>query len=353
MSVPEIISTKIGHCGLITLDRPKALNALTQDMVTAMAGMLEDFAADPAIRTVAVRSTTARAFCAGADIRRVYDLGKDGRYDAQRAFLRDEYRNCYRIKTYPKPYVALMDGIVMGGGGGISVNGAHRVAGDSITFAMPETAIGFFPDIGATFFLPRLADKIGTYLAMTGGRINLGDVLALGLATAHVPSARFDRLIEKFADGEDAPRAIVAESVAPPPSDIMKERELIARAFAFSGAKRIFAALADAAHRGSAFAEETLATLHARSPSSVAIALKQMQIGGALDFAEALTMEFRIATRVLCSHDFYEGVRVTLVDKGDIADWQPATLDDLSADKIDAFFAPLSDEDLISSKGAA
>ncbi|MEW6438051.1 MAG: enoyl-CoA hydratase/isomerase family protein [Pseudomonadota bacterium] len=346
MSAPEIISTKIGHCGLITLDRPKALNALTHDMVTAMAGVLDEFAGDPAIRTVAVRSTSARAFCAGADIRRVYELGKDGQHDAQRAFLRDEYRNCYRIKTYPKPYVALMDGIVMGGGAGISVNGAHRVAGDSITFAMPETAIGFFPDIGATFFLPRLADKIGTYLAMTGARIDLGDVLALGLANAHVPSARFDRLIETFADGEDAAQAIAAESVAPPPSGLLKERELISRAFAFSGAKRIFAALADAAHRGSAFAEDTLATLHARSPSSVAIALKQMQIGGALDFAEALKMEFRIAARILQSHDFYEGVRVTLVDKGDIADWRPAALDDLSTAKIDAFFAPLGDEDL-------
>lgn len=346
MSAPEIISTKIGHCGLVTLDRPKALNALTHDMVTAMAAVLDDFARDPAIRTVAVRSTSARAFCAGADIRRVYELGKDGRHDAQRAFLRDEYRNCYRIKTYPKPYVALMDGIVMGGGAGISVNGAHRVAGDGITFAMPETAIGFFPDIGATFFLPRLADKIGTYLAMTGGRINLGDILALGLATAHVPSARFDRLIEKFADGEDAAQVIAADSVAPPPSDIMKERELISRAFAFSGAKRIFAALADAAHRGSVFAEETLATLYARSPSSVAIALKQMQIGGGLDFAEALKTEFRIAARILQSHDFYEGVRVTLVDKGDIADWRPGALDDLSADKIDGFFAPLGDEEL-------
>ena len=347
MSAPEIISTKIGHCGLITLDRPKALNALTQDMVAAMAAALDDFARDPAIRTVAVRSTSARAFCAGADIRRVYEWGKDGRHDAQRAFLRDEYRNCYRIKTYPKPYVALMDGIVMGGGAGIAVNGAYRVAGDSITFAMPETAIGFFPDVGATFFLPRLADRIGAYLAMTGARIDLGDVLALGLANAHVPSARFDRLIGKFADGEDAAQAIAAERVAPPPSGLLKERELISRAFAFSSAKRIVAALADAAHRDSAFAEATLGDLHARSPSSVAIALKQMQIGGALDFAEALKVEFRIAARILHIHDFYEGVRVTLIDKGDHPDWRPDGLDAVSAGKIDAYFAPLGNDDLI------
>ncbi len=349
----EITSARIGHCGLITLDRPKALNALTHDMIAAMAAALDDFAQDPKIRTVAVRSTSGRAFCAGADIRRVYELGKAGRTDEQLAFLRDEYRNCYRINTYPKPYVALLDGIVMGGGAGISINGAHRVAGDSITFAMPETAIGFFPDVGATYFLPRLPDKIGTYLAMTGARINLGDVLALGLATAHVPSARFDALTNKFAAGAEAGAAIAAESVAPPPSDILKERELIGRAFAFSKAKRIFAALADAAHRGSDFAEAVLATLSARSPSSVAVALKQMQIGTGLGFADALKVELRIAAKILRGHDFYEGVRVTLVDKGDIPAWQPASLDDLSAEEIDAYFESLGGEELVLQKGLA
>ena len=353
MSDQAIISARIGHCGLITLDRPKALNALTHDMVRAMAAALDDFAQDPAIRTVVVRSASPRAFCAGADIRRVYELGKEGRHDAQLAFLRDEYRNCHRIKTYPKPYVALMDGIVMGGGAGISVNGAHRVAGDSITFAMPETAIGFFPDVGATYFLPRLSDRIGTYLAMTGGRINLGDVLALDLATAHVPSARFEALIEAFADDSDAAQAIIAESIMPPPSDILKERALISRAFAYSSAERIFAALADAAHRGSDFADAALAILSARSPSSVAVALKQMQIGGGLDFAAALNVEFRIAAKILRTHDFYEGVRVTLVDKGDVPDWQPASLDDLNADRIGAYFESLGAEDLMFPAGSA
>jgi enoyl-CoA hydratase len=352
MSEPEISSTRIGHCGVITLNRPRALNALTHDMITFMASALAEFARDAAVRTVAVRSTSARAFCAGADIRRVYELGKGGDHAAQLAFLRDEYRNCYRIKTYPKPYVSLLDGIVMGGGAGISINGAHRVAGDSLTFAMPETAIGFFPDVGATYFLPRVADKIGVYLAMTGARINLGDVLALGLATAHVPSSRFDALIESFAAGTHAADAIAAESVDPPPAEILKERELVSRCFAFSSAKRIFTALADAAHRGSAFAETTLETLHGRSPSSVAVALKQMQIGATLDFSEALNVEFTIAHHILRTNDFSEGVRVTLVDKGDIADWQPPILDDLTAAQIDAYFAPTGSEDRLLSAGS-
>jgi enoyl-CoA hydratase len=348
MTEPEIASSKIGHCGLITLNRPRALNALTHEMVGAMAQALAAFAADPDIRTVVVRSTSARAVCAGADIRRVYELGKAGDHAGQLAFLRDEYRNCYRIKTYPKPYVSLLDGVVMGGGVGISINGAHRVAGDSITFAMPETAIGFFPDVGATYFLPRLRDRTGVYLAMTGGRIDLGDVLALQLATAHVPSSRFEPLIERFAAGTDAASAIAAESIVPPPSAILNERELISRCFAFSNAKRIFAALADAAHRGSAFAETTLETLHGRSPSSVGVALKQMQIGGALDFVEALNVEFRIAGHILRTNDFYEGVRVTLVDKGDIADWQPPLLDDLTPAQIDAYLAPTGEELMLS-----
>jgi enoyl-CoA hydratase len=347
MSEPEIIRAKIGHCGLITLDRPRALNALTHDMVNAMAVALDDFAQDPAIRTVAVRSSSPRAFCAGADIRRVHEHGKEGRHDAQLDFLRDEFRNCYRINSYPKPYVALIDGIVMGGGAGISIHGAHRVVGDAVTFAMPETAIGFFPDVGASFFLPRLPDRFGTYLAMTAARINLGDVLALGLANAHVPSASFDVLIEKFAAGEDAAKAIASESVVTPPSDIMKEREIVSRAFAFSNAKRILTALADAAHRGSEFAETALEILYSRSPSSVAIALRQMQLGATLDLAQALNLEFRIAARILRSHDFYEGVRVTLVDKGDIPDWRPAIIDDVRAEDIDAYFAPLGDQELM------
>jgi len=353
MSDTEITSAKIGQCGLITLDRPRALNALTHEMIAAMGAALDDFAQDPAIRTVAVRSTSARAFCAGADIRRVYELGKAGRYDEQLAFLRDEYRNCYRIKTYPKPYVALLDGIVMGGGAGISVNGAHRVAGDSITFAMPETAIGFFPDVGATYFLPRLPHRIGTYLAMSGGRINLGDVLALGLATAHVPSARFDALIEQFAAGKEAATAIAAESVALPPSDVLKERETISRAFAFSSPKRIFTALADFAHRGSAFAEETLSILRVRSPSSIAVALRQVQIGADLGFGAALNVEYRIAAKILRSHDFYEGVRVTLVDKGDTPSWQPPLIEDVSEAEIDAYLESLGSEDLMLPEGAA
>jgi enoyl-CoA hydratase len=347
MSEPEITRAKVGHCGLITLDRPRALNALTHEMVKGMAAALDDFAQDPDILTVAVRGSSPRAFCAGADIRRVYEHGKEGRHDAQLAFLRDEFRNCYRIHTYPKPYVALIDGIVMGGGAGISIHGTHRVVGDAITFAMPETAIGFFPDIGASFFLPRLPDRFGVYLAMTASRIDLGDMLALGLANAHVPSVRFDSLIEKFADGEEAGKAIASESIASPPSSIMKEREIVSRAFAFSGAKRIFTALADAAHRGSAFAETALEVLYSRSPSSVAIALKQMQLGASLSLAEALQLDYRIAARILRSHDFYEGVRVTLVDKGDTPDWRPAIIDDVSADEIETYFAPLGDEELM------
>ncbi len=254
----------------------------------------------------------------------------------------------YRINTYPKPYVALIDGIVMGGGAGISIHGAHRVVGDSNPRSPCRKRRSVFSRISArVFFLSRLPDRFGSYLAMTAARINLGDMLALGLANAHVPSARFDALIEKFVAGEDAAKAIASESVAPPPSDILKEREIVSRAFAFSSAKRIFTALADAAHRGSGFAETALKILYSRSPSSVAIALRQMQLGATLDLAQALNLEFRIAARILRSHDFYEGVRVTLVDKGDMPDWRPAIIDDVRAEDIDAYFAPLGKEELM------
>jgi enoyl-CoA hydratase len=339
----EIAWEKIGCCGVITLNRPRALNALSFDMIAAMARTLDGFAREPEIRCVVVRSTSAAAFCAGADIKRVAELGKAGHHAEQLAFLSAEYQNCRRIKFYPKPYVALIDGIIMGGGAGIAVNGAHRVVGERVSFAMPEVGIGFFPDVGASSFLPRLPAKIGVYLAVTGARAALGDVVALGLATAHVPSARFDALFERLVEGEAVERAIAAEAIAPPASALLQQRDLIARCFAAPNLAAISAAV-EAQSARSPFAAATAKVLRARSPTSMAIALRQMQLGGGLDFDAALRMEFRIASRIVHGHDFYEGVRAVLIDKDHAPRWQPASIAEIAAADIDSYFAPLTAE---------
>src|SRR5437764_2757914 len=195
-SDPEILFEQRGSAGLVTLNRPQTLNAVTHQMVRALAAQLAEWEGDAAVTRVIVTAAGGRAFSAGGDLRALYDLGRAGRHQAALTFWRTEYALNALIKRYRKPYVALIDGIVMGGGAGISVNGSHRVAGDFFRFAMPEVGIGFFPDVGATWFLPRLPGELGTYCALTGERLDAADGLGCGIATHRVRSARFVELIE-------------------------------------------------------------------------------------------------------------------------------------------------------------
>ena len=210
MSEPEIICERRGAVGLATLNRPQALNAITQGMVADLARALDAWEADPAITRIVVQGAGGKAFSAGGDIRMLHEAGQAGRHGDALAFWRDEYRLNIRIKRYPKPYVALIDGIVMGGGVGLSLHGDHRVAGDRFRFAMPEVGIGFFPDVGATYALPRLPGATGMYLALTGARVGPDDGGALGLATHVVPSAAFPGILDRLVDGEDVAAALSA-----------------------------------------------------------------------------------------------------------------------------------------------
>ena len=193
---PEILVARHGAAGVITLDRPQALNAVSHAMVQALAHQLREWAADDAVTRVVITAARGRAFSAGGDLRALYDLGRAGRHEDALNYWRDEYRLNALIKQYRKPYVALIDGIVMGGGVGISIHGSHRVAGDGFAFAMPEVGIGFFPDVGATWFLPRLPGELGTYCALTGGRLEAADAVAAGVATHRIPSERIPDLLE-------------------------------------------------------------------------------------------------------------------------------------------------------------
>ena len=346
MSEPEITCVKAGCCGLITLNRPKALNALTLHMVREMAAALGRWERDPAVTRVVIKGADDKAFCAGGDIRILYDLGKARRHAEQLSFWREEYYLNRRIKLYPKPYVALADGIVMGGGAGISLHGSHVIAGEHFSFAMPETGIGFFPDVGATFFLPRLPGNAGVYLALTGAGMTCGDALAFGVAFAHVPSARHAGLAQRLIGGEDIATAIAAEKAPDPASTLHPQRRLIERCFSAATIPSILANLDDASHAGLDFARSAAYAIRAKSPSSLAIALRQMQIGAKLDIGEALRTEFRIVSRVARCHDFYEGVRAVIIDKDHRPLWNPAGVESVEPAVIEAYFAPLLEGEL-------
>ncbi len=338
----DILFERRGKLGLVTLNRPRALNTLTLDMVRALDAQLRVWATEPGIATVAIRGEGTRAFCAGGDIRALYELGVSGKRNEALQFWREEYPLNTRIKEYPKPYVALIRGIVMGGGVGVAIHGSHRVAVGEMSFAMPEVGIGFFPDVGATFFLPRLPTGVGLWLALTGKQLNGADALALGLVTHHIPADRGDALIEALSAGTPPDKAIDPLRADAGPAAVRELLPHIARLFAGRDVEAVLAAL-DAEAAGSsaaAFARDAAAAIRQKSPTSLKIAFEQMRQGRSLDFRGAMRAEFRIAARIVQGHDFYEGIRAVVVDKDNRPQWQPATLDAVRAADIDAHFAP-------------
>ena len=338
----EALVERRGRAGVIVLNRPRALNALTLTMVRLIADALDRWEGDGAVDRIVILGAGERAFCAGGDIRRLYDLGRAGDHDAQLTFWREEYQLDRRIKTYSKPVVVLADGVTMGGGVGIMMNAAHRVAGERFVFAMPEVGIGFFPDVGAAWFLPRLEHRVGVYFALTGLRADPGDALALGLAETFVASAALPALAEAL-EGDEPVKAALARFAAPAPrSTLMREAEGIEASFSRPDREAILEALSQAERRGRPFAAPARAAMLEKSPTSQAIALRQMALGRAIDFDQALRMDYRIVSRICRGHDFYEGVRAVIVDKDNRPQWSPPP----SPAEVDAYFAPLGDSEL-------
>jgi enoyl-CoA hydratase len=339
----EVWVERRGCAGFLTLNRPQALNALTLGMVREIAAALDDFERDAAVERIVVTGAGERAFSAGGDIRWLYDCGLAGDHDAQRAFWREEYTLNARIKSYPKPYVALIDGIVMGGGVGLSIHGSHRVATEKAVFAMPEVGIGFFPDVGATWALPRLPHRIGVAMAATGLRASGPDMVALGLATAYLERAALPALTAAL-ERPGNTSAIIGEFSTPAPAaPLMADAAMIEAAFAVPDIDRISAKLSAA---GADFARKLQDMLSTKSPTSLAIALRQMQLGASLAFEDAMRVEFRIVSRICRGHDFYEGVRATIVDKDNRPVWLPAAGERPDPNEIDAYFAPLGADEL-------
>jgi enoyl-CoA hydratase len=342
----EVLCERQGEAGLITLNRPKALNALNLAMVREMRRALDAWAQDPAVTRIVVQGAGEKAFCAGGDIRQLTEDLRAGRRDEALAFWREEYQLNIAIKRYPKPYVSLVDGICMGGGVGLSLHGTVRVAGDRYLFAMPEVGIGFFPDVGGTYALPRLPGQTGMYLALTGERVRRADAMMLGLATHAVASGNIDGLREALIAGDPIEVALSRVTIDPDQAPLETERDLIDACFSADSVIDILARLDRAAEKGSEFAAKTAAGMRTKSPTSMNLAFEQVRRGAAMDFEEAMKTEFRIVSRIGDGHDFHEGVRAVLIDKDNQPRWQPASLEEVERAVIDHHFASLGEREL-------
>ena len=340
MSAPEVLFEIRGHAGVVTLNRPQALNALTLPMVEGMSATLTRWAGDSAVRHVVICASGGKAFCAGGDIRALYDWGRAKDPKVFR-FFRGEYLLDTMIKRYPKPYVALIDGIVMGGGVGVSVHGSHRIASERLVFAMPETGIGFFPDVGGTFFLPRLPGESGLYFGLTGERCRMADALYAGIATHHVSGARFDDLLEALARAENVEECLEAFAAAPGPAALAAHQEDIDRHF---GRDSVEAILASLDSDPSEWAQKTAATLRAKSPTSLKVTFRQLREGRKLGFEACMAIEYRIVHRIMEADDFYEGTRAVVIDKDANPRWRPASIEAVSEADVARYFAPVADE---------
>jgi enoyl-CoA hydratase len=347
----EIQIGREGGLATLTINRPQALNALTLDNYRRLDPALRAWAADPSVYAVVVRGAGDRAFCAGGDVRAVYESGRGiaGDPDLPAVFFRKEYALIRRIHRFPKPYVAIIDGITMGGGAGISINGAYRVATERTLFAMPETGIGLFPDVGATRFLNRCPGHVGRYLGLTGLRLNGADALYCGFATHAVNRERVVTLLDQLSKENSVEGCLGRFAVDLGAAPLSALRPVIDRCFSGDCIETILDALAAEAAVGGAYAawaEETRSTLLTKSPTSLKVTLRQLTIGQDFDLDAALALEYRLTQHFMAAHDFYEGVRAMLIDRDRKPQWRPATLAEITDSIIDTYFTPIGDREL-------
>lgn len=351
----DISFTVEGGVGIVTLNRPRALNALTLEMIRAFDPRLAAWERDTAVKAVLIRGEGGKAFCAGGDVRAVWksiveeNAGKPSALS--REFFINEYRLNRRIHHFAKPYIALLDGITMGGGVGLSRHGAFRIVTETSMIAMPETAIGLFPDVGGSWFLNECPGWTGYYLALTGARLDAADAIYTGMATHFVPQASLAalqaalcaadwsagtaeavvrKIVQSFADAAGQPKLAANRSTI----DICFQKESVP------------AILAALEARGGAFAQEALETLGHRSPTSMCVTLEQLRRGRGLSIEEVLAMEYRLTQACMRGHDFFEGIRAVLVDKDHAPKWQPARLQDVTRELVEGHFAAPDGGDL-------
>lgn len=345
MEATETIFTKIsgksGDIGLITLNRPKALNALTQSMCIALFEQLKLWANDSTIKAVIVQGEGERAFCAGGDIRYFYEQRQTK--DILLEFFQHEYRLDQYIFHYPKPYISLLHGITMGGGAGISINGKYRIAAENLILAMPETAIGFHPDIGAGYFLTRCPNKAGFYLGLTGARINAIEAKEIGLIDFIVPKEKFPALIATVAETKfsndahsDIDHIMNQYHIISSHQNLLSQHQvIIERCFSEKSMEEIIKSLQK---ESNPWAQQIADELLTKSPTSLKVTLRKLQESNYLNFDDCMQLDYRLTTHFIQHQDFYEGIRAAIIHKDRTPKWQPATLVEVSEQEVEAYF---------------
>ncbi|HWI25872.1 MAG TPA: enoyl-CoA hydratase/isomerase family protein [Stellaceae bacterium] len=348
----EILLDHRSGLGIITLNRPKALNTLSLEMYRIFDPQLVAWGAEPKVEALLVRGAGDRAFCAGGDVRAIYDARRQqGAGDYKADFFREEYCLIQRVHRFPKPYIALVDGITMGGGCGISINGSHRIATERTVFAMPEVHIGLFPDVGASRFLNLCPGRIGRYLALTGARVRAADALYCGFATHYVPHERLEELTDALAalDWRQGERLSQVEATIarfagdPGPASLPTLRGEIDRCFGGASVEAIADALAA---EPADWARQALAQMERASPLSLKITFHQLELGHGMSIEEALALEYRMTQHVMQGHDFFEGIRALLVDKDNAPRWQHRSLAEVGEAEVAGYFASLGEREL-------
>ncbi len=343
-SEAEILFHENGRAGIATLNRPQAYNALTLTMIRGLEAHHLKWARSPKIYGVLLRAR-GEAFCSGGDLRALYEQMQAGEKDAALAYFREEYQHCWTLQSFTKPNVALIDGLMMGGGAGICLYGTHRVAGDGFAFAMPETGIGFFPDVGGSYFLPRMRGQIGVYLALSGHAMNAADAYWLGVVTHCIASERFPQIEEALAQSDPIDPFLDSLHRDPGESELASRQPVIDHCFSASSVEDILSRLGGVSDRDEAWAKDTAKILRRRSPVSLKVTLRLLR-ESRNSLKCALQSEYRVTARLLDGEDFAEGIRAKLIDKDQTPLWKPASLQAVSGEMVASYFAPLADREL-------
>ena len=339
----DVLFSTDRNVGRIRLNRPKAIHALTREMCDAMSEVLLAWREDPSIQVVVIDHAEGRGFCAGGDVVMLARSGAEDASDAKRFFF-SEYRLNHLLFTYPKPTVAIMDGITMGGGVGISLPCEYRVATENTRLAMPETGIGLFPDVGGGWYLSRLPGRVGQFMALTGARLDASECLYLGLATNYIQQASLEELHDRILKAPGRIQgALGAAAAIAPDAKIESNLGQITRLFASDRLEDVLASLEE---DGSDWAQSELATLKSKSPLSCKVSLRLLAEGAnRSSFAEEMRAEYALAGRIVRTHDFREGVRALLIDKDNNPQWDPPTPEEVDDEMLDVLFEPLPERE--------
>jgi enoyl-CoA hydratase len=339
----DVLFSTDRNVGRIRLNRPKAIHALTREMCDAMSEVLLAWREDPSIQVVVIDHAEGRGFCAGGDVVMLARSGAGDASDAKRFFF-SEYRLNHLLFTYPKPTVAIMDGITMGGGVGIALPCEYRVATENTRLAMPETGIGLFPDVGGGWYLSRLPGRVGQFMALTGARLDASECLYLGLATHYIEQGSLEELHERILKAPGRIQgALGAAAAIAPDAKIESNMGQITKLFASDRLEDVLAALEE---DGSDWAQSELATLKSKSPLSCKVSLRLLAEGAnRSSFAEEMRAEYALAGRIVRTHDFREGVRALLIDKDNNPQWDPPTPEEVDDEMLDVLFEPLPERE--------